>query len=110
MKANIFQSYTLKFRLTLIFLVGILFSCDDNFLDKQPLDRLSTATFWKTEKDAMLALTGVYHLEGTSSTGAKQQYSFWNQDTYLRVFEATTDNGFEKDDGEWKWMPPSWRR
>lgn len=99
MKANIIQSYTLKFRLTLIFLVGTLFSCDDNFLDKQPLDRLSTATFWKTEKDAMLALTGVYHLEGTSSTGAKQQYSFWNQDTYLRVFEATTDNGFEKDDG-----------
>lgn len=72
--------------------------CDDDFLDKQPLDQLSTATFWKSESDAMLALTGIYHLEGTNSSGAKQQYSFWNQDTHLRVFEATTDNGFEKDD------------
>lgn len=73
-------------------------SCDDDFLNKQPLDQLSTATFWKTESDAMLALSGIYHLEGTNNSGAKQQYSFWNQDTHLRVFEATTDNGFEKDD------------
>ena len=34
-----------------------------------------------------------------SSQGSKQRYSFWNQDTYLRIFEATTDNGFEKDNG-----------
>jgi hypothetical protein len=84
--------------LTTAFSLGIFVSCDDDFLDKQPLDQLSTATFWKTERDARLALTGVYYLEGTNTAGAKQQYSFWNQDTYLRVFEATTDNGFEKDD------------
>lgn len=75
----------------------VLAGCKDDFLDKQPLDALSSATFWRTESDAKLALTGVYYLEGTESAGAKQQYSFWNQDTYLRVFEATTDNGFEKD-------------
>jgi len=72
-------------------------SCED-YLDKQPLDRLSSETFWKTEGDANLALSGVYYLEGmASSNSAKQMYSFWNQDTYCRVFEATTDNGFEKD-------------
>ena len=89
-------------RVAIIFAVLsiVLFSgCEKNLLDKQPLDRLSTSTFWKTENDAMLALTGVYYLEGTESQGAKQRYSFWNQDTYLRIFEATTDNGFEKDNG-----------
>ena len=79
--------------------IVLLSGCEKNLLDKQPLDRLSTSTFWKTENDAMLALTGVYYLEGTESQGAKQGYSFWNQDTYLRIFEATTDNGFEKDNG-----------
>jgi hypothetical protein len=79
------------------FSLGLLSGCEEDFLDKQPLDQLSTATFWKTEGDAMLALTGVYYLEGTESSGAKQQYSFWNQDCLLRIFEATTDNGFEKD-------------
>ena len=76
-------------------------SCNDDFLNKQPLDRLSTATFWKTESDANLALNGVYFVEGfeiSNANGAKQTYSFWNQDTHMRVFEATTDNGFEKDD------------
>ena len=24
-------------------------------------------------------------------------YDLWNQDTYLRFFEASTDNGFDKD-------------
>lgn len=78
--------------------IAILSGCEEDFLDKQPLDALSTATFWKTENDAMMALTGVYYLEGYKGNGLKQTYSFWNQDTYLRVFEATTDNGFEKDD------------
>lgn len=79
--------------------IAFLISGCEDFLDKQPLDQLSTATFWKTENDAMLALTGIYFLEGTNNgANAKQQFSFWNQDTYLRVFEATTDNGFEKDD------------
>ncbi|MCK4816353.1 RagB/SusD family nutrient uptake outer membrane protein, partial [bacterium] len=89
-------------RVAIIFAVlsiVLLSGCEKDLLEKQPLDRLSTSTFWKTENDAMLALTGVYYLEGTESQGAKQRYSFWNQDTYLRIFEATTDNGFEKDNG-----------
>ena len=70
---------------------------NEDFLDKQPLDNLSTATFWKTESDAMLALTGIYYIDEQTSPGAKQSYDLWNQDAHLRLFEATTDNGFEKD-------------
>lgn len=78
-------------------LFAILLTSCFNDLDKNPLDSLSTPTFWKTENDAILALTGVYHQEGMTGTSAKQSFSLWNQDTYLRLFEATTDNGFEKD-------------
>ncbi len=62
-------------------------------LDKNPLDSLSTGTFWKTENDAMLGLTGIYynpHLQ-------QSKYNFWSQLGCLYLFEATTDNGFEKD-------------
>lgn len=34
-------------------------SCED-FLDKQPLDKVSTSTFWQTTKDADKALTAAY--------------------------------------------------
>lgn len=82
----------------LSFSVVILTGCD-NLLNKYPLDSLSNSTFWKTEGDALLALTGVYQQNKLTGTNAKQSYDLWNQDTYLRLFEATTDNGFEKDNG-----------
>jgi len=75
---------------------GIITGCD-SLLDKDPLDSLSTSTFWQTESDAMLGLVGVYQQEGLTGSAAKQSYNLWNQDTHLRLFEATTDNGFEKD-------------
>jgi len=42
--------------------VALLFttSCSD-FLERAPQDKLSPATFWQTEDDAYLALTGVYN-------------------------------------------------
>ena len=98
MKTNSNIKIYVRLALSLAFTTVFMSGCEDDFLDKQPLDQLSTATFWKSEGDAMLALSGIYHLEGTNGSGAKQQFSFWNQDTHLRVFEATTDNGFEKDD------------
>ncbi len=43
------------FAVALIILVG----CED-FLERHPLDELSSQTFWKNEKDADMALAGVY--------------------------------------------------
>ncbi|MCE5347202.1 MAG: RagB/SusD family nutrient uptake outer membrane protein [Bacteroidales bacterium] len=37
----------------------IILSCSD-FLEKNPLEAISSETFWKTEKDITMALTGVY--------------------------------------------------
>jgi hypothetical protein len=72
-----------------------LSSCQKNLLDKNPLDQLSTATFWKTEGDAMLALTGVYNTGASYADGP--MYDLWKSDTYIRLFDLTTDNGYEKD-------------
>lgn len=44
-----------------------LFSCNE-MLELNPKDSLSSETFWKTEQDARLALTGVYAYMTTSTT------------------------------------------
>lgn len=43
-----------------VMLVVALTSCSDEWLDEQPLSQLSESSFWTSEKDALLALTGVY--------------------------------------------------
>ncbi|MFB9109485.1 RagB/SusD family nutrient uptake outer membrane protein [Flavobacterium gyeonganense] len=42
-------------------------ACSDDFFDKNPLDKVSDATFWKTEEDAKLALVGCYKTDGAWS-------------------------------------------
>ena len=46
-----------------IFIIG---GCSD-YLDKQPLDQISSSTFWKTKSDFNMALTAIY---GLNTTGA----------------------------------------
>lgn len=95
------KNYVNKYKSVIAYLslfVIMLTGCD-SLLNKYPLDSLSNSTFWKTEGDALLALTGVYQQNKLTGTNAKQSFDLWNQDTYLRLFEATTDNGFEKDNG-----------
>lgn len=90
MKINIRQ-----FLFLMLCVPSILFqvSCSD-ILDKHPTDKLTEATFWQTEKDALLALTGVYH-EGTQANG--RYFPFWMKGTIIR-FDLFADNGNEKDD------------
>lgn len=86
-----------RFVIVLLSISAIVLTGCDSLLNKNPLDSLSNGTFWKTEGDALLALTGVYQQNKLTGTNAKQSFDLWNQDAYLRLFEATTDNGFEKD-------------
>lgn len=62
------------------FKIGLLFvlyfsmvACKSDYFDKQPLDSISDGTFWKTEKDANLALIGCYNI-GAGWSGE----DFWN--------------------------------
>ncbi len=45
----------------LLFISVLVFTSCSDFLDRYPQDSLSPATFWKTEKDAKLALIGCYN-------------------------------------------------
>lgn len=56
----------------LSFILFLLSGCKKDYFDKQPLDSISDATFWKSEKDATLALTGCYNI-GAGWTGE----TFW---------------------------------
>lgn len=43
-------------------LIYLLSSCNDNFLERYPLDRISNETFWNTENDLRVYNNGLYHL------------------------------------------------
>ena len=44
--------------------MGVATSCED-FLDKQPLTAISTATFWENENDAKMALVACYRTQNS---------------------------------------------
>jgi hypothetical protein len=59
--------YNMKFisKINILLLVTgftILSGCQKNWLEEQPLTQLSDASFWHSESDAKLALTGVYQV------------------------------------------------
>lgn len=59
---NIKRILTTLGRTTLLaLLVSLMPGCSEELFDKQPLDAISDATFWKTESDANLALVGCYN-------------------------------------------------
>ncbi|MFW6327908.1 MAG: RagB/SusD family nutrient uptake outer membrane protein, partial [Bacteroidota bacterium] len=74
--------------ISLIFLIGVgvfLFSCETEILDKQPLNQLATENFWNTEKDAELALAGVYN-----------KATAWSTAGTIIEFDSNTDNGIDR--------------
>ncbi|WP_299580485.1 RagB/SusD family nutrient uptake outer membrane protein [uncultured Sunxiuqinia sp.] len=48
-----------RYSLLLIALL-FLFSCEQDFMDKNPLDQISNESFWNNEKDAIAAANGCY--------------------------------------------------
>ncbi|ASW75406.1 hypothetical protein IQ37_02460 [Chryseobacterium piperi] len=56
--------------------LGSLLATNSCNLDRLPEDQISTEIYWKTEKDATLALNGVYSLLGSAA------YAAWYNDAY----------------------------
>lgn len=67
----------------LFILLALAFSSCDNSLDLNPLDQISTSTFWKTKSDFDKALTANY---------ASMQADPWAVE--LPVWNCLTDDGF----------------
>ncbi|MBI9063899.1 MAG: RagB/SusD family nutrient uptake outer membrane protein [Marinilabiliaceae bacterium] len=68
-------------RISLI-LVTLLYlsSCSEDFLDRNPLDKISNETFWNNEKDAIAAANGCY--------------SSWWDIYYIPYFDCASDNAY----------------
>ncbi len=54
-------------RIFLIITTFGLLGCNSDWLTENPLDQLSEGSFWKSENDALLALTGVYNYSPDAS-------------------------------------------
>ncbi|GAA0879245.1 RagB/SusD family nutrient uptake outer membrane protein [Algoriphagus jejuensis] len=71
-----------------------LLSCVDQ-LDKSPLDSFDNATFWTTEGNAQLALTGVYR-GGIVQNGTSVNPSNWWAYDGLLFLEFASDNAYDR--------------
>ena len=73
--------------LSIIFLSG----CTD-YLDKQPLDKISSSTFWKTKSDFNMALTAIYGLNTTGASWDSPPGGVWAY--HLPNWDNITDNSY----------------
>ncbi|MDP4251186.1 MAG: RagB/SusD family nutrient uptake outer membrane protein [Bacteroidota bacterium] len=77
------QLFKYKYIISLSLILG-LSSCSRNNLNLNPHDQLSQGTFWKTQQDGQLALTGCYH---TLATG------YFNMNNFA-AWDALTDDSW----------------
>jgi hypothetical protein len=62
-KKKIYKMKTLINKIgTCLFAAVVLFSCNDDFLERFPLDELSNETFWKSENDLAVYNNSIYDL------------------------------------------------
>jgi hypothetical protein len=88
------MKYQIKQLTILLTVTIILHSCTKSFLDRNPLDQQSAATFWKTKADADQALTGIYSflIQGYNYTNANNTGQGWGAGT--PYWETLTDNAY----------------
>lgn len=75
---------------TRLLICNIIFfcSCQGEFLDRQPIDKLTNENFWTSKEDAELALAGCY------STLRTPAFFIDGSSFSSMQFEGLTDNGF----------------
>lgn len=83
------KTFKNSFSLTVlsVFMLIVLPGCSDQWLDEQPLTQLSESSFWASEGDAKLALTGVYN----GSTIGLNAYN----NEFLILASHTDDSGYK---------------
>lgn len=82
--------YTNRIYLVIIALTVMVSGCKDGWLDEQPLAQLSEGSFWQSESDAMLALTGIYRGSNPGSN------TYTNE--LLCMASMTDDSGYKFGD------------
>lgn len=78
-----------------LLLTLVLFNSCRKELEKTPLDQFESTTFWTSESNALLALTGVYR--GNISVGAPNaNVTDWWSYAGLLFMEFSTDNAYDR--------------
>ncbi len=83
---KVIKNISLVTVISLILSIGLA-GCQKSWLDEQPLAQLSEASFWNTESDALLALTGVYNGSNVGNNGYNNEL--------LIMASATDDSGYK---------------
>lgn len=77
----------IKYALLMVSVMGFM-GCKDDFLDKQPTDKLTNEVFWTSKNDAQLALIGCY------STLRTPAFAIDASSYSSMQFESLTDNAY----------------
>lgn len=85
------KNYILKFSLV-FFVIFLLNGCNDDFLERYPLDQISSETFWNTENDLKVYNNSLYNLARYDDNVPilmahdngfnSHRYSIWFQDEF----------------------------
>ena len=96
----------IAYKIVAVLAIGALTGCTDSSLEKLPQDQVSSGSFWTSEKEARLALTGCYaYLEGSYSNvyddgatdNAYCQYPWEGPSTAISAgnIDASVDRGYK---------------
>ena len=87
------MKYINKFKLLPVLIILILSTCSCNkYLDKQPLDAITSEAFFETATQINQALTGVYNAYGARTISP----GFSNPTTYYAKMDLYTEIGLER--------------
>ncbi|WP_282039889.1 RagB/SusD family nutrient uptake outer membrane protein [Saccharicrinis aurantiacus] len=90
--------FALSYVLAFLFILS-LSGCSDDFLNKNPQDKLNSGNFWKTKTDAELALAGCYS-QFQAQCYANSNVTYWIYPIMLQGWEELTDNAYgSRDNG-----------
>jgi len=96
----------IAYKIVAVLAIAVLTGCTDSSLEKLPQDQISSNSFWTSEKEARLALTGCYaYLEGSysnvyddgASDNAYCQYPWEGPSTAISAgnIDASVDRGYK---------------
>lgn len=85
---------TFKILISICLLSVLMVSCDKDFLDTVPKDRLASDLFWQTEQDALYAATGIY-------SRLEDQWRYSSMDAYTDmahfILQWRSESAIEKN-------------
>lgn len=94
------KNFNIKYKSLLALTLLMLFSCED-FLEEEPVDRLTEANFYQTEADAISAVNALYASVQSGNNGYGNNF--------FAVTELTTDDSYT-DFGVGSALWQSWSR